>query len=140
MRLSLTKYVNTTLTIRIVPLTVSPLYLWLLVHRVSSTVNLFSFYFCRVIGKLTTFLHLQEFILRNPTHSTITVTRCSPHISCPKWVTSLSRNLVSIVRCSSPPHNPVYVSRVDPSGLVFSLSLHRQSFISILISFRFISS
>jgi len=31
-------------------------------------------------------------------------------------------NLVSIFRCSSPPHNPVYVRSVDPSVLGFSLS------------------
>jgi hypothetical protein len=33
-----------------------------------------------------------------------------------------SINLVSIFRCSSPPRNPVYVRRVDPSDLDFSLS------------------
>jgi len=31
-----------------------------------------------------------------------------------------STNLVSIFRCSSPPSNPVYVRRVDPSALSFS--------------------
>jgi hypothetical protein len=36
--------------------------------------------------------------------------------------------------------DPVYVRRVDPSALVFSLSLHRHSYISILFSSRFISS
>jgi hypothetical protein len=36
-------------------------------------------------------------------------------------------NLVSIFRCSSPPHNPVYTSRVDPSALGFSLSSHRHN-------------
>jgi hypothetical protein len=30
-----------------------------------------------------------------------------------------SVNLVSIFRCSSPPRNPVYVSRVDPPVLPF---------------------
>ena len=40
-------------------------------------------------------------------------------------------NLVSIFRCSSPPHNPVYTRRVDPSGLVFSLSSHRYSYIHV---------
>jgi hypothetical protein len=35
-----------------------------------------------------------------------------------------SINLVSIFRSSSPPHNPVYASRVDPSVLGFSLSSH----------------
>ncbi len=32
-----------------------------------------------------------------------------------------SVNLVSIFTCSSPPHNPVYERRVDPSSLVFSV-------------------
>jgi hypothetical protein len=41
-------------------------------------------------------------------------------------------NLVSVFRCSSPPRNPVYVRRVDPLSLAFSLSLHRHSYISIL--------
>ncbi len=36
-----------------------------------------------------------------------------------------SINLVSIFRCSSPPINPVYVRRVDPSGLPSSLSSNR---------------
>ncbi len=34
-------------------------------------------------------------------------------------------NLVSIFRCPSPPCNPVYLRHVDPSVLMFSLSLHR---------------
>ncbi len=34
----------------------------------------------------------------------------------------------SIFRCSSPPRNPVYVRRVDPSALSFSLSSHRHSY------------
>ncbi len=47
------------------------------------------------------------------THSHITLVNLS------------SINLVSIFRCSSPPHNPVYVRRVDPSSLPFSFSSHR---------------
>ena len=31
----------------------------------------------------------------------------------------MSINLVSIFRCFSPPHNPVYVRRVDPSAVAF---------------------
>jgi hypothetical protein len=49
-------------------------------------------------------------------------------------------NLVSIFRFSSPPHNPVYVRRVDPSTLALSLSSHRHSYMRILFSSRFISS
>jgi hypothetical protein len=60
------------------------------------------------------------------THSPITLANLS------------SINLVSIFRCSSPPRKPVYVSRVDPSALVFSLSSHRQSYIGLLYSSRFI--
>ena len=46
------------------------------------------------------------------THSPITLANLS------------SINLVSIFRCSSPPDNPVYLRRVDPSALSFSLSSH----------------
>jgi hypothetical protein len=49
-----------------------------------------------------------------------------------------SINLVFIFRCSSPPKNPVYVRRVKPSTFVFSLSSHRQSYIGLLYSSRFI--
>ncbi len=42
-------------------------------------------------------------------------------------------------RCSSPPHNPVYVRRVDPSALAFGLSSHRHSYISLLFTSRFIA-
>ncbi len=49
------------------------------------------------------------------THSPITLANLS------------SINLVSIFRCSSPPHNPVYVRRVDPQALALSLSSHRHS-------------
>jgi hypothetical protein len=49
-----------------------------------------------------------------------------------------SINLVFIFRCSSSPRNPVYVSRVDPSVLSFSLSSHRHSYISFLFSSRFL--
>ena len=47
------------------------------------------------------------------THSPITLANLS------------SINLVSIFMCSSPPSNPVYARRVNPSVLVFSLSSHR---------------
>jgi hypothetical protein len=60
------------------------------------------------------------------THSPITLANLSPI------------NLVSIFRCSSPPCNPVYSRRVDPSGLAFSLSSHRHSYIILLFIFHFI--
>ncbi len=41
-------------------------------------------------------------------------------------------------RCSSPPHNPVYVSRVDPTTLSSGLSSHQRSYISFLFNSRFI--
>jgi hypothetical protein len=41
--------------------------LLLLVHQADYIVNLSDFYSCRLIGKLTTFLQLQEFSLRKPT-------------------------------------------------------------------------
>ncbi len=45
-----------------------------------------------------------------------------------------SISLVSIFRCSSPPHNPVYVRPVDPSSLAFGLSSHRHSYRKSFIS------
>jgi hypothetical protein len=54
-------------------------------------------------------LSLQEHILTHHTHK----------IS--------SMNLVFVLRCSSPPSDPVYTRRVDSSGLVFSLSSHHHS-------------
>ena len=48
-----------------------------------------------------------------------------------------SINLVSIFRCSSPPHNLVYGRRVDPSTLAFILSSHRHSYMSsVYLSFH----
>ncbi len=67
MKMLLTKYANTAQTIIIVPLTLSPLYLLLLVHLGVYIVNLCAFYFYRLIGKLTAFLQLQEFSLRKQT-------------------------------------------------------------------------
>jgi hypothetical protein len=49
-------------------------------------------------------------------------------------------NLVFIFRCSSSPINPVYVSRVDFSTLVFSLSSHRHSYIGLVCIFLFLDS
>ncbi len=80
-----------------------------------------SLYFYRIIGTLmTAFLELQEFRLRNPTTSSTTAVWRPPHRSNPESDTSL----VSIFRCSSPPPNPVYTRRVDPSALTLSLSSH----------------
>jgi hypothetical protein len=49
-----------------------------------------------------------------------------------------SINLVSVFRCSSPPHNPVYERCVDPSIFPFSLSSHRHSYVSLLFISHFI--
>ncbi len=49
-----------------------------------------------------------------------------------------SINLVSIFRCSSPPDNPVYTGRVDPSTLTFTLPSPTLTYISLLFSSRFI--
>jgi len=67
MRLLLTKYANTAQTIIIVPLRLSPLCRLSLVRLGVYIVNLCAFYFYRLIGKLTAFLQLQEFSLRNLT-------------------------------------------------------------------------
>ena len=79
MRLTLTRTYNTVLIIIIVHLTLFPLCLILLVPTVTSTVSLCSFYICRLIGKLTTFLQIQEFIFHNQPFTT--VSRRSPHSS-----------------------------------------------------------
>ncbi len=89
MRLSLTKYCNTVLTIIIVPLTLFPLCFLFLVPRTTSTVSLCSFYFCSLLGKLTVFFQCQEFNLGKQT-TYITVARCSPRSSSQKWHTSPS--------------------------------------------------
>jgi hypothetical protein len=69
------------------------------------------------------------------------VSRSHSPITLTVWHTDLSSiTLVSIFRCSSPPRNPVYVRRVNPSALAFRLSSHRHSYISVLFSFRFIVS
>jgi hypothetical protein len=81
----LTKLSDTVPTIIIVPLMLFPLCLLLLVRLDASTVSLCSFYFCRLIGKLTAFLQLQEFSLRNPPFTT--VARGSPRSSSLKLVT-----------------------------------------------------
>jgi hypothetical protein len=62
------------------PLTVSPLYLLLLVRLGGYIVNLCVFYSYRLIGKVTAFLQFQEFILHNQTvdSSTHTVRRSPP--------------------------------------------------------------
>ncbi len=81
-RLSLTKLKNIFLIIITIPLTLSPLYLLLFVRLGGYTLNLCSFYFYKLIGKLTSFLELQGFICRNMTlTSSTSVSQPSPHIS-----------------------------------------------------------
>ena len=53
------------------------------------------------------------------THSPLTLSNLSP------------LNLGSIFSRPSPPQNPVYVSRVDPSVLAFSLSLYRHPYVCV---------
>ena len=48
-----------------------------------------------------------------------------------------SFNLISIFRCSSSPHNPVYVRSVISSVLASSLSYHRYSYIRLLFNSHF---
>ena len=78
----LTKLDSITLTIIIVPLTVSALCLLLLVRLGVYIVNWCVFYSYRLVGKLTTFLELQEFSFRNLTVDSSTTVVCpSPHNS-----------------------------------------------------------
>jgi hypothetical protein len=123
-------------------------------------VRLSTLYFCRIIEnrpddeRSTDFFLCQEFSLRNPT-TFITVVRSSSHsLSINSGIFSPRRQysaLISILmvhlyrldrtifRYPRPPRNPVYVSRLDPSILTFSLSLHRHPYICILFNSRFIS-
>jgi hypothetical protein len=72
------KYGNIALTIITILLVQSPLYLLLLVRLGGYIVNSLDCYSYRLIGKLTVFLQLQEFILRNVTVDCSTFTaRCS---------------------------------------------------------------
>ena len=73
MRLHLTKLENITLIIITIPLTLSPLSLLFLVRLGGYTVNLYDFYFYNLIGKLTAFLQLQEFSMRNRTVTSSTI-------------------------------------------------------------------
>jgi hypothetical protein len=67
MRLLLTRSESIDLTTTITLLTLYHLYLLLLVRLGGYIANLSDFYSCRLIGKLTAFLQLQEFSLRKPT-------------------------------------------------------------------------
>ncbi len=66
MRLLLIKYGNIVLTTITIPLARSPYCLLLLVRLGGYIVNSLDCYSYRLIGKLTVFLQLQEFSLRNP--------------------------------------------------------------------------
>jgi hypothetical protein len=147
-----------------------PLYLLFLVRLEDYIVNLWVFYFYKLIGKSTFFYGFRSststfkqwtfplplYVVLLPaiikdcqysywdygtpdyfeyrrhtftvkiTHSPITFANIS------------FINLVSIFRCSSPTHNPVYTSRVHPSVLAFSLSSHRHTDVSLLFSSRFV--
>jgi hypothetical protein len=175
MREPLTKYENTVQTIIIVPLTLSPLWLLLLVRQGVYIVNLCAFCFYKLIRKLTAFWQLQEFSLRNlPVDSSTSAVRRSPHrlslrssTFSPRLQHDVSLRIVLNIdgtpiaskshtdpshsqtsslltsslslRCSSPPHNPVYARCVDLSALASSLSSHRHSYISLLFRSRFIA-
>ena len=80
MRLLLTKVENIALTIIItIRLIIYPLCLLSLVRLGGYIVKLCDFYFYKLIGKLTAFLQLQEFSLRNlPVPSSTTAARRSP--------------------------------------------------------------
>jgi hypothetical protein len=67
MKLLLTKLENIALAIITIPLPLYPSCLLLLVRLGGYIVNLCDFYSYKLIGKLTAFLQLQEFSLRNMT-------------------------------------------------------------------------
>jgi hypothetical protein len=66
MRLSLIKFGNIVLTTTTIHRPQSPLCLILLVRLGGYIVNSLDYYSYRLIGKLTVFLQIQEFSLRNP--------------------------------------------------------------------------
>jgi hypothetical protein len=81
----LTQFEKITLITITIPLTLSPLSLLFLVRLGGYTVNLYVFYFYKLIGKLTVFL---EFNLRNMTVTCFTfVPQLSHHSSKRKWAT-----------------------------------------------------
>ena len=79
MKLLITKLENIALIIMTFRLILYPSYLLLLVRLGGYIVNLCDFYSYKLIGKLTAFLQLQEFSLRNMTvNNSTTVTQRSP--------------------------------------------------------------
>jgi hypothetical protein len=102
--------------------TLSPLWILLLVRLGDYIVNLSVFYFFNLIGKLTVFLKSQDFNMYI-LHSNSGLFHYH-HSVFSSFVNISFINLVSIFRCSSPSHNPVYPRGVDPSVLAFSLSSH----------------
>jgi hypothetical protein len=154
-RLPLTKYEHTAQTIIIVPLTLQridvknvsfflplPFFVGSGVQVEQPTSGLFHFlrasFFSQlkanvgnILAKTTTLrinLNIDGDPIDSNSHSPITLTNLS------------SINLVSISRCSSPPHNPVYVRRVGPSDLDNSLASYRHSYIGLLFGSHFITS
>ena len=88
----MTKFENIPLTVIITPLKLSPVCLWYLVRLGGYIVNLYVFYFFRLIGKLTAYLQFQKFSLCNPTMaSSTTVVPCSPQSSNQNATASLTR-------------------------------------------------
>jgi hypothetical protein len=126
MRLLLTKYDHTVQTIIIVPLTISPLCL-LLVVRLKSHLKSKCGNILAKTATLRSILNIDGVSVASRSHT---------HPSHPLSFI----NFVSMFRCSSPSWNPVYARHVDPSTLAFSLSSHRHSYISLLFSCRFITS
>ncbi len=112
--------------------------LLLLVRQAGYIVNLSEFYSDRLIGKLTAFLQLQEFSLCRHTQvaSSPSAARLSfsSYRAKPFTLANFSFvNLVFIFRCSSTTTNPVCARRVNL--LVYSLSLHRHSYIGFILPF-----
>ncbi len=106
--------------------------------------ELSEFYSSRLIRKLTTSLKFQEFCHHNQIMDSSTThvwlfLLCS-NLGLEIFSPRMYLNLVFVFRCSSSTTNPVSVRRVDSSFLVFSLSSHRYSFLSLLFSSRFIDS
>ena len=133
MRRPLTKYVNTALTIIIFPLTLSPLFLLLLVRLYHFRRVAFSSQFKSKVGHIlakAADLHINLNIDGAPI-----VSRSHTHPS----HSQTSRLLTSSLSLGVPVPHTTQCIRIDPSALAFSLSLHRHLHIIILFSSRFVS-
>ena len=98
---SLTRLENITLTVILIPQTLSPLCLLLLVRLGGYIENLCVFYFFKIIGKLTTSLQFQEINLHNITESTVL-----NHFAIKAFFTSRDNKWIQLITLTHHPSHP----------------------------------